>query len=188
MKFVDGRPLAAHNAEFDIGFIRAGCRKVGLDFQPTYVDSLILAQNLLPDLGKYKLDIGADRLELPNFNHHRASDDAATVGYMLIPFWKMLHERGIHTLQAVNREMEKLRPLGSKTNRFPKHIILIARNKVGLKNLYQMISASNLKYFKRVPTIPKSLLLEHREGIIVGSACEAGERSGPWRTTRTGKS
>ena len=60
MKFVDGRPLAAHNAEFDIGFIRAGCRKVGLDFQPTYVDSLILAQNLLPDLGKYKLDIVAE--------------------------------------------------------------------------------------------------------------------------------
>ena len=175
LKFVDGRPLAAHNAEFDIGFIRAGCRKVGLEFSPTYVDSLILAQNLLPDLGKYKLDIVADRLELPNFNHHRASDDAATVGYMLIPFWKMLHERGIHTLQAVNKEMEKLRPLGSKTNRFPKHIILIARNKVGLKNLYQMISASNLKYFKRVPTIPKSLLMEHREGIIVGSACEAGE-------------
>ena len=175
LKFVNGRPLAAHNAEFDIGFIRAGCKKVGLPFSPTYVDSLILAQNLLPDLGKYKLDIVADHLELPNFNHHRASDDAATVGYMLIPFWRMLHERGVHTLQAVNREMEKLRPLGSKTNRFPKHIILIARNKVGLKNLYQMISASNLKYFKRVPTIPKTLLMEHREGIIVGSACEAGE-------------
>ena len=175
LKFVNGRPLAAHNAEFDIGFIRAGCKKVGLPFSPTYVDSLILAQNLLPDLGKYKLDIVADHLELPNFNHHRASDDAATVGYMLIPFWRMLHERGVHTLQAVNQEMEKLRPLGSKTNRFPKHIILIARNKVGLKNLYQMISASNLKYFKRVPTIPKTLLMEHREGIIVGSACEAGE-------------
>ena len=175
LKFVNGRPLAAHNAEFDIGFIRAGCKKVGLDFQSTYVDSLILAQNLLPDLHKYKLDIVAEALDLPAFNHHRASDDAATVGYMLIPFWKMLHERGIHTLQAVNKEMEKLRPLGSKTNRFPKHIILIARNKVGLKNLYQMISASNLKYFKRVPTIPKSLLVEHREGIIVGSACEAGE-------------
>ena len=175
LKFVNGRPLAAHNAEFDIGFIRAGCKKVGLDFHPTYVDSLILAQNLLPDLGKYKLDIVAEHLDLPAFNHHRASDDAATVGYMLIPFWKMLHERGIHTLQAVNREMEKLRPLGSKTNRFPKHIILLARNKVGLKNLYQMISASNLKYFKRVPTIPKSLLNEHREGIIVGAACEAGE-------------
>ena len=122
LKFVNGRPLAAHNAEFDIGFIRAGCKKVGLDFHPTYVDSLILAQNLLPDLGKYKLDIVAEHLDLPAFNHHRASDDAATVGYMLIPFWKMLHERGVHTLQAVNKEMEKLRPLGSKTNRFPKHI------------------------------------------------------------------
>ncbi|WP_455582000.1 PolC-type DNA polymerase III [Dysosmobacter sp.] len=175
LKFVDGRPLAAHNAEFDIGFIRAGCRKVGLDFHPTYVDSLILAQNLLPDLGKYKLDIVAERLDLPAFNHHRASDDAATVGYMLIPFWDMLHKRGVHTLQAVNAEMEKLRPLGSKTNRFPKHIILLARNKTGLKNLYQMISASNLKYFKRVPTIPKTLLNEHREGVIVGAACEAGE-------------
>ena len=175
LRFVNGRPLAAHNAEFDIGFIRAGCRREGLDFDPTYIDSLILAQNLLPDLGKYKLDIVAEHLDLPAFNHHRASDDAATVAYMLIPFWSMLHERGIHTLQAVNGEMEKLRPLGSRSNRFPKHIILLARNKVGLKNLYQMISASNLKYFKRVPTIPKSLLMEHREGIIVGSACEAGE-------------
>ena len=175
LRFVNGRPLAAHNAEFDISFIRAGCKQVGLEFHPTYVDSLILAQNLLPDLHKYKLDIVAEHLDLPAFNHHWASDDAATVGYMLIPFWKMLHERGIHTLQAVNPEMEKLRPLGSKTNRFPKHIILLARNKVGLKNLYQMISASNLKYFKRVPTIPKTLLREHREGIIVGAACEAGE-------------
>ncbi|MBE6961422.1 MAG: PolC-type DNA polymerase III [Ruminococcaceae bacterium] len=175
LNFVDGRPLAAHNAEFDISFIRAGCRQVGLEFHPTYIDSLILAQNLLPDLGKYKLNIVADALDLPNFNHHRASDDAATVGYMLIPFWKMLHERGIHTLQAINREMEKLRPQGSKSNRFPKHIILIARNKMGMKNLYQLISMSNLKYFKRVPIIPKSELNQHREGLIVGSACEAGE-------------
>lgn len=175
LKFVNGRPLAAHNAEFDIGFIRAGCKKVGLDFEPTYVDSLILAQNLLPELSKYKLDIVAEHLDLPAFNHHRASDDAATVGYMLIPFWKMLHERGIHSLQAINQEMEKLRPLGSKSNRFPKHIIILARNKVGLKNLYQLISASNLKYFKRVPTIPKSELIAHREGLIIGSACEAGE-------------
>ncbi len=175
LKFVDGRPLAAHNAEFDIGFIRAGCKKAGLEFHPTYIDSLILAQTLLPDLGKYKLDIVAEHLDLPAFNHHRASDDAATVGYMLIPFWKMLKERGVHTLQAVNAEMEKLRPQGSRTSRFPKHIILIARNKVGLKNLYQMISASNLKYFKRVPIIPKTLLMEHREGVIIGSACEAGE-------------
>ncbi len=175
LKFVDGRPLAAHNAEFDIGFIRAGCRKVGLEFHPTYVDSLILAQNLLPHLSKYKLDIVAEELDLPAFQHHRASDDGATVGYMLIPFWKMLRERGIHRLQDINAEMEKLRPLGSKTNRFPKHIILLARNKLGLKNLYQLISLSNLKYFKRVPTIPKTELIKHREGLIIGSACEAGE-------------
>ncbi|MCI2058879.1 MAG: PolC-type DNA polymerase III [Oscillibacter sp.] len=175
LSFAGDRPLAAHNAEFDIGFIREGCRKVGLPFHPTYVDSLILAQNLLPELNKYKLDVVAEALDLPAFNHHRASDDGATVGYMLIPFWKMLAQRGVTTLQAVNGEMEKLRPRGSKSSRFPKHIILLARNKVGLKNLYQLISLSNLKYFKRVPTIPKSELVRHREGLIIGSACEAGE-------------
>jgi len=175
LNFVNGRPLAAHNAEFDISFIREGCRREGLEFHPTYIDSLILAQNLLPSLGKYKLDIVAEALDLPSFNHHRASDDAATVGYMLIPFWKMLNDRGISTLQAVNGEMEKLRPQGGKSNRFPKHIILLAKNKMGLKNLYQLISMSNLKYFKRVPTIPKSELIGHREGLIIGSACEAGE-------------
>ncbi|MBR4869631.1 MAG: PolC-type DNA polymerase III, partial [Oscillospiraceae bacterium] len=175
LDFVDGRPLAAHNADFDISFIREWCEKTGLDFDPTYIDSLILAQNLLPDLGKYKLDIVAEHLELPAFNHHRASDDAATVAYMLIPFWKMLRERGINDVQSINDEMLKLRPAGSKTNRFPKHIILIAKNKMGLKNLYQLVSLSNLKYFKRVPTIPKTELIKHREGLIIGSACEAGE-------------
>ena len=175
LKFVDGRPLAAHNAEFDISFIREGCKKTGLPFRPTYVDSLILAQNLLPKLGKYKLDIVAEALDLPAFNHHRASDDGATVGYMLIPFWEMLKKKGITRLQQVNAEMEKLRPLGGKTNRFPKHIILLARNRIGLKNLYKIITASNLKYFKRVPTVPKTLLNQYREGLIVGAACEAGE-------------
>ena len=175
LNFVGGRPLAAHNAEFDISFIREGCRKTGLEFHPTYIDSLILAQNLLPGLGKYKLDVVAEALDLPAFNHHRASDDGATVGYMLIPFWKMLRERGVNRLQEINREMEKLRPLGNKVNRHPRHIILLARNKMGLKNLYQLISLSNLKYFKRVPIIPKSALKQHREGLIVGAACEAGE-------------
>ncbi|MBR7149564.1 MAG: PolC-type DNA polymerase III, partial [Oscillospiraceae bacterium] len=175
LKFVDGRPLAAHNAEFDISFIRAGCRKCGLPFEPTYLDTLIFAQNLLPELGKYKLDIVADHLDLPAFNHHRASDDARPVAQMLVKFFDMLRARGVTRLQQINNEMLKLRPLGSKSNRFPKHIILIARNKVGLKNLYKLISASNLKYFKRVPIIPKSELNAHREGLIVGSACEAGE-------------
>ena len=176
LQFVNGRPLAAHNAEFDISFIREGCRKVGLEFDPTYVDSLILAQNLLPELHKYKLDIVAEHLDLPAFNHHRASDDAAMVGYMLIPFFeKMRKEMGIHRLQQINGEMLKLRPEGGKSNRHPKHIIILAKNKLGLKHLYQLISASNLKYFKRVPTIPKSELIAHREGLIIGSACEAGE-------------
>ena len=176
LRFVDGRPLAAHNAEFDIGFIRAGCNKVGLDFDPTYVDSLILAQNLLPELQKYKLDIVAEYLDLPAFNHHRASDDAAMVAYMLIPFYeKMKKELGIDRLQQINGEMLKLRPKGSKSNRFPKHIIILAKNKLGLKHLYQLVSASNLKYFKRVPIIPKTELIAHREGLIIGSACEAGE-------------
>ena len=172
LEFVGDRPLAAHNAEFDISFIRAGCRKVGLPFDPTYVDSLILAQNLLPELHKYKLDIVAEHLDLPAFNHHRASDDAAMVAYMLIPFFeKMERELGIHRLQEINGEMLKLRPQGSKTSRFPKHIIILAKNKLGLKHLYQLISASNLKYFKRVPIIPKTELITHREGLIIGSAC-----------------
>ncbi|MEG1917235.1 MAG: PolC-type DNA polymerase III [Oscillospiraceae bacterium] len=175
LTFVDGRPLAAHNAEFDIGFLREGCRRVGLPFAPTYIDSLILAQNLLPELGKYKLDIVAAHLDLPAFQHHRAFDDAATVAYMLMSFWKMLRARGVSRLQEINDDMITLRPMGSKSNRFPKHIIIIAKNKVGLKNLYQLISASNLKYFKRVPIIPKSELNAHREGLIIGSACEAGE-------------
>ena len=176
LQFVNGRPLAAHNAEFDISFIREGCRKVGLEFDSTYVDSLILAQNLLPELHKYKLDIVAEHLDLPAFNHHRASDDAAMVGYMLIPFFeKMRREMGIHRLQQINGEMLKLRPEGGKSNRHPKHIIILAKNKLGLKHLYQLISASNLKYFKRVPIIPKTELAAHREGLIIGSACEAGE-------------
>ncbi len=175
LAFAGNAPLAAHNAEFDISFIRAGCRKCGIPFEPTYIDTLILAQNLLPGLGKYKLDIVAEHLQLPQFNHHRASDDAVPVAQMLTKFFPMLEERGVTRLQQINDEMLKLRPLGSKSNRFPKHIILLAKNKAGLKNLYQLISLSNLKYFKRVPIIPKSELIAHREGLIIGSACEAGE-------------
>ena len=175
LTFVDGRPLVAHNAEFDIGFIRAGCREAGLPFEPTYVDTLILAQNLLPELGKYKLDIVAEHLKLPAFQHHRASDDAATCGLFLPHFFRMMEEQlGIRSLQAVNAAMPALRKKG-RANRRPRHIILIAKNKTGLKNLYQLVSMSNLKYFKRFPLVPKDELEAHREGLIIGSACEAGE-------------
>ena len=175
LDFAGGRILAAHNAEFDISFIRAGCKKCGIPFEPTYLDSLIFAQNLLPGLKNYKLDVVAEHLKLPAFNHHRASDDAAPVAQMLAKFFPMLEQRGVTRIQQINAEMLKLRPQGGRGNRFPKHIILIAQNKAGLKHLYQLISASNLKYFKRYPIIPKSELVARREGILVGSACEAGE-------------
>lgn len=175
LKFADGRILAAHNAEFDIGFIRAGCKKCALAFEPTYLDSLVFAQNLLPGIKNYKLDTVAEHLRLPAFNHHRASDDAVPVAQMLAKFFPMLEERGVTRIRQINAEMEKLRPLGNRANRRPRHIILLAKNRAGLKNLYRLISLSNLSYFKRVPIIPKSELNAHREGLIVGSACEAGE-------------
>ncbi len=175
LEFAGGRPLAGHNVEFDVGFVRAGCEKTGLPFQPTSIDSLVLAQNLLPELRRFKLDIVAEHLCLPPFSHHRALADAVTVAYMLPHFWKKLQEQGVGRIQEINGEMMKLRPNGGIANRSPKHIILLARNKIGLKNLYQLISASNLDYFKKKPLIPKTLLNQHREGMILGSACEAGE-------------
>ena len=172
--FVGGRPLAAHNAEFDMGFITQGCEQYGIPFEATSLDTLILAQNLLPGLNKYKLDIVAEHLKLPAFNHHRASDDAATVAYMLIPFFDMLRDKGIHSLQAINPAMTKLRGQG-KAKRQPRHLIILAKNQMGLRNLYKLVSLSHLEHFKRYPIMPKSLINENREGLIIGSACEAGE-------------
>ena len=174
LAFAGDRPLAAHNADFDMGFIAAGCRKYGIPFHNPSIDSLILAQNLLPDLGKYKLDIVAEHLHLPAFNHHRASDDAATVGYMLPPFFKMLEEMGLRHLGEINGAMVHLRK-GGKAKRQPKHLIVLARNQTGLRNLYKLISLGHLDYFKRYPIMLKSVINENREGLILGSACEAGE-------------
>ena len=175
LDFAGDRPLAAHNAEFDMGFISAGCRKYGIPFHNASVDSLILAQNLLPELGKYKLDIVAEYLHLPAFNHHRASDDAATVAYMLPPFFEKLEAMGVHTLGEINPAMPKLRKGGGKMRRQPKHLIVLAKNQIGLRNLYKLISLAHLEHFKRYPIMPKSLINENREGLIIGSACEAGE-------------
>ena len=175
LAFAGDRPLAAHNADFDMGFIAAGCRKYGIPFHNPSVDSLILAQNLLPELGKYKLDIVAEYLHLPAFNHHRASDDAATVAYMLPHFFKKLEEMGLRTLGEINPAMPKLRRGGGKLRRKPKHLIVLAKNQTGLRNLYKLISLSQLEHFKRYPIMPKSLINENREGLIIGSACEAGE-------------
>ena len=175
LEFVGDSPLIAHNADFDTGFIREAAKRQGLKFTSTSVDTLILSQNLLPQLNKFKLNIVAEALDLPEFNHHRAADDAVTCGLV---FWNLvprLDEMGIRSLGQINPAMPQLRSKSRIDNRHARHIILFAKNQVGLRNLYHLISDSNLTYFKRVPRIPKSELLQLREGLIVGSACEAGE-------------
>ena len=176
LEFVGDRVLVAHNSDFDTGFIRAECQRQGLPYRYTAADTLILSQNLLQHLSKFKLDIVSNALNLPDFNHHRAGDDAMTCGLIMTKLMEMLEqEHDIHTLQTINPAMVKLRSGGRITDRQARHIILFAKNQVGLRNLYHLISNSNLKHFRRVPRIPKSELLEMREGLIIGSACEAGE-------------
>ena len=176
LEFVGNRVLVAHNSDFDTGFIRAECQRQGLPYGFTAADTLILSQNLLPHLNKFKLDIVSNALSLPEFNHHRAADDAMTCGLIMHRLMKKLEEEhNIHTLQEINPAMIHLRSKGRIADRHARHIILFAKNQVGLRNLYHLISDANLKYFKRVPRIPKSELMELREGLIIGSACEAGE-------------
>ena len=176
MEFVGDRVLVAHNSEFDTGFIRAECQRQGIAYRFTSADTLILSQNLLPHLGKFKLDVVADALSLPEFSHHRAADDAVTCGLIMSRLLHILEEEhDIHSLSAINPAMTTLRSKNRIDNRHARHIILFAKNQQGLRNLYHLISDSNLKYFKRVPRIPKSELMRLREGLIIGSACEAGE-------------
>ena len=175
LEFVGDRVLVAHNSDFDTGFIRAACNKLGYPYTFTAADTLILSQNLL-QLNKYKLDIVANALSLPEFNHHRAADDAAICGLIMARLMKKLEEdHDVHTLQAINPIMTTLRSKGRIGDRHARHIILYAKNQVGLRNLYHLISEANLEYFKRVPRMPKSEILRLREGLIIGSACEAGE-------------
>ena len=176
LDFIGGRVLVAHNSDFDTGFIRAECTRLGYEYNYTAADTLILSQNLLSHLNKFKLNIVSNALSLPDFNHHRAGDDAKTCGLVMAKLMEKLEEEhNIHNLQSVNPAMMGLRAGGHIKDRQARHIILFAKNQMGLRNLYQLISLSNLEYFRRVPRIPKSKLLELREGLIIGSACEAGE-------------
>ena len=171
LDFAGGRPIIAHNADFDTGFMSAACRRAGIPFEPVYLDTLVLAQYLLPDLKHHKLDQVSNRLSLPDFNHHRACDDAMVVARIMDKFLPMLTAKGAKTIGDFNDLVRG----GLKEKRRTHHISILVKNKTGLKNLYEIISRSYLKYFKRNPTIPKSLLMEYREGLIIGSACEAGE-------------
>ncbi len=175
LKFCGDRPLAAHNADFDVGFILAACRRLGIYYDPTYVDTLIMAQNMLPDLKNHKLNIVADALSLPEFNHHRAVDDGVTVAHMLRRFFDDLNQMGVTELAHINHKMMELRSGSHVTDRQARHIIVFAKNQIGLRNLYRLISYAHLNYFRRVPRMPKSELLRWREGLLIGSACEAGE-------------
>jgi len=175
LAFVGDRPLVAHNASFDMGFVTAACARADIPFSSVSIDTLTMAQNLLPELKRHRLNEVADHLGLPAFNHHRASDDAATVAHMMKAFFPRLKELGIQNVNQINEKMQGLRSGARQQSRSVQHIILLAQNQTGLRNLYKLISKSHLDHFRRFPIIPKSLLQANREGLIIGSACEAGE-------------
>ena len=173
IEFIGDAVLVAHNASFDVGFIEQNCKRQKIEADFTYVDTVALARVLLPALNRFKLDTVAKALNISLENHHRAVDDAGCTAEIFVKFVQMLKERELTTLAKVN-EFGDLNPDSIK--KLPTyHVIILARNDIGRVNLYQLVSASHLVYYNRRPRIPKSVLNEHREGLIVGSACEAGE-------------
>ena len=181
LRFAEGRALVAHNADFDVGFIYESCQAHGIPYYPFYIDTLALARTLLPRLKNHKLDTIATHFGYSGFNHHRADDDAAATMHVWIALQKLLSKSGITDIGQVNgflakRRDEKQPGSGSKRERARlRHIIILAKNQTGLNNLYKLVTKSHLEFFDRHPVIPKSILIGHREGLIIGSACEAGE-------------
>ena len=172
LEFAHGEVLVAHNASFDASFIRKAAEDAKIPFPNTYLDTVALSRFLNPTLKNHKLDTLAEFYKLGNFNHHRASDDAVMLAHILGKMFERLAHDGMRTFEEMLREMsEKTDPLKMKTY----HQILLVKNKVGLKNLYKIISKSYLSYYRRYPRTPKSFIDAHREGLIIGSACEAGE-------------
>lgn len=164
--------LIAHNANFDIGFIRHFAKAAGLPFENPYLDTVALSRHINPELKKHTLDAIADAYHLGDFNHHRACDDAEMLAMIYFRMIELMEKSELRDLNALQKEMtEKADPLKLK----PYHQIILVQNQVGLKNLYKLISMSYLDYYKRFPRIPKTALEKHREGLIIGSACEAGE-------------
>ena len=164
--------LVAHNASFDSSFVRAALQRQGKPFENTYIDTVTMARSLLPDLKKATLDSVANYLKLKPFHHHRAEDDAAVLGDIFLNFLERL--KNDHHIERVNEINGALAGSDPKKLR-PYHMILLVKNHTGLKNLYRLISEGHLHYFYRNPRTPKSLLNKYREGLLVGSACEAGE-------------
>jgi len=172
LDFVGDRLLIAHNANFDVGFIRVAAERHGMPFANTFLDTVGLSKYVNPELKKHKLDVIAKHYKLEDFHHHRASDDAATLARIFFVMLDRLRSEGIADFNSMIESMsEKTDPLKLKSY----HIIIFAKNKEGLKNLYKLISYSYLNYYKKVPRMPKTVLEEYREGLIIGSACESGE-------------
>ncbi len=175
MDFAGDRPLIAHNAQFDMSFIGAAAARHGIRYAPVVLDTLAMSRALLPELKRHKLDVVSDHLDLPKFHHHRACDDAAVVQRIMGKFIPMLKAQGAKTIDDIDRICHSLQRTDSARSH---HMILLVKNKKGLKNLYELISQSYLKYFHRTPIVPKSMLNRYREGLIVGSACGMGELYG----------
>ena len=173
MEFCEGCIMVAHNASFDMSFIEENCRRLGLPCEKTVVDTVSMARVLLPQLNRFKLDTVAKALGVSLENHHRAVDDAGCTAEIFEKFIAMLEKQDIETLEELNalgRSSE------SQIKKLPTyHAIILAKNDIGRVNLYRLVSWSHLQYYNRRPRVPKSVLQKYREGLILGSACEAGE-------------
>ncbi|MCP1102306.1 DNA polymerase-3 subunit alpha (Gram-positive type) [Aequitasia blattaphilus] len=173
LDFIGESVLVAHNASFDVGFIQQNMRYMDIYHNYPYLDTVALARILLPQLSKYKLNVVAKALGIPLDNHHRAIDDANATAEIFVHFLEMLKKREVFTLKDLNRIGAKNINAVKKERYY--HVIILAKNEIGRVNLYRLISKSHLEYYYRKPRIPKSELSNLREGLIVGSACEAGE-------------
>ena len=173
LEFVGDAILVAHNANFDVSFIKENAKRQGIPVDFTYVDTVGIARALLTGQSKYTLDAVAKTLGISLENHHRAVDDAECTAEIFVKFIDMLKKDGIMDLASLNElgksSVEAIRKLHSF------HIIILAKNQTGRINLYRLVSESHLTYFHKRPLIPKSLIQKYREGLIIGSACEAGE-------------
>ncbi|MBE6563896.1 MAG: PolC-type DNA polymerase III [Ruminococcaceae bacterium] len=172
LAFIGNDILVAHNANFDVGFIRKACEDHRLPFENTYIDTVVMSRYVNPDLKRHKLDVIAKYYQFEEFNHHRAIADAEMLAKIFVRMGEKLSKEGVFTIAEMGNAMgERADPLKLRTN----HMILLVKNKIGLKNLYKIMSEGELKYFYKHPRLPKSLLTNLREGLIIGSACEAGE-------------
>jgi len=171
LNFAGNRPLVAHNAMFDIGFIKYKASLLGIEVNNPVIDTLQLSRNLLP-INKHRLNNLCDYFGIKLLNHHRASDDAEAAALILIELFKLLEDKNINSVAEINNIIKEGKNLRTSESY---HIILLVKNQIGLKNLYKLISISHLDHFYKKPRILKSVLLNYREGLIIGSACEAGE-------------